>query len=737
MQIGSLIKSPTHIDEDRLHESEGAGLIDFLRVIQVRKKIILGTAVIIVALAIVIVMQLTPLYSSSAVVILDQRKNSVEDTSAVLSGLPSDPSTVQNQVQILTSQELVGRVVDKLKLTEDPEFNPKQGWISKTIGLINPANWFPSSKTQNDVLNDNPERSAAIKTILGHLAVTPIGLSTAIKISVQSESAVKSARITNAIANAYVEDQLEAKFEATRKATTWLSGRISDLSKEAQAAEAAVQQFKADNNITTTANGVTVIEQQIANLNNQLVSARTELAEKQANYGRLAALAHTGQAANAPQVVASPLISTLRGQDSDLTRQIADMSSKYGPRHPKMLDMQAQKANLDAKINEEIQRIVLSVKSDVEASEARVSSLQSSLKELESQGAGQNQTSVKLTALVSAATSARAMYEAFLGRLNQAQNQEGIQTPDARIITNAEVPSSPSFPNKMLVIFLAIPSGVLFGLIFAFIIERLDSGFRTSSQVEGMLGLPVLSTTPELVDVDKKAVNAAKSIIDKPMSSFAEAVRGLHLGLSLSNVDHPPKVIIVTSSVPGEGKSTISLSLARIAARSGLKTIILDADLRRPNVHKLMDGGNFQKGILEALVEKEPIEQYISKDPYSNCAVLPCLLPSATPSEILSSNAIAEIITELKQLYDLVIIDTAPVLPVNDTRILCRLADAVLFVVRWETTPRVAAANAIRLLIDVKANIAGVVLGRADSERFRYYNYGYQNYQNYTKYYSD
>jgi polysaccharide biosynthesis transport protein len=718
-------------------EGEGFSLVDLLRVIRVRKKIIIGTAAAVVALVTIIVMQMTPLYSGTAVVMLDQRKNNVEDVGAVLSGLPSDQAAVQNQVQILTSQELIGRVVDKLKLTEDPEFNPLRGGLAAIFGLLNPLNWFSASETQEAVTGESPERIAAIHKMLDRLTVSPIGLSTAIKVSFQSESAGKAARITNAIANAYVEDQLEAKFEATRKATTWLSSRISELSKQAQAADAAVQQFKADNNITTTANGMTVVDQQIGDLNNQLITARTELAEKQTNYGRLAALARAGQAENASQVVSSPLIAALRGQESTLTRQMADMSSKYGDRHPKILDMKAQKADLDAKIREEIQRIVLSVKSDAEASQARVSSLQGSLRQLESQGAGQNQTSVKLTALQSSATSARAMYEAFLGRLNQTQNQEGIQAPDARIITNAEVPSAASYPKKGLAIGIAIPAGLILGLMLAFVVERLDSGFRTSAQVEGLLGLPVLTTVPELIGPNKEPVNAADIAVEKPMSSFAEALRGLQLGLTLSDVDKPPKVILVTSSVPGEGKSTISLSLARVASRSGMKVAIIDGDLRRPNLMKLLGETGIERGLLEALIEKRPIEQYLSKDPRSDAMVLPCLKPPANPAEILTSQALKDIVAALRDRFDMVVIDSAPILPVNDTRILSRIVDSVLFVVKWESTPREAAVNAIRSLMDVKAPLAGVAMARADFERFRYYSYGYQSYHNYTKYYSD
>jgi capsular exopolysaccharide synthesis family protein len=727
------------IHQDALGQDEsGFSLVEFLRVARIRYRVILGAAAVFVVVVSAIVLQMTPLYTSTAVVILDQRKNNVEDTAAVLSGLGADQTTVQNQVQILTSMELAGRVIDKLKLDQDPEFNPKRTWWGAALYAINPFNWFPAArKTQADAAGEDLERSGVIHAFLNREAVDPIGLSTAIKVSFESNDATKAARIANAIANAYVEDQLEAKFEATQKATQWLSGRINELSKKAQAADAAVQQYKAEHNITMTAAGVSVVDQQIADINNQLVLAKTDLAEKQATYGRLYALAQAGQAGSSAQVLASPLIAALRSQETTLMSQLADLSTKYGARHPKMLDLQAQKENLEAKIAEEVQRIVDASKNDVAAAQAHVGSLQGSLNHLEAQGAGQNQDEVQLTSLQSAATSARAMYEAFLGRLNQTQGQEGIQTPDARVISNAEVSSSPSFPRTGLIIGASIPAGLILGLMLAFALERLDSGFRTTSQLESLLGVPVLSTIPEIAASDKKPVSTSDLLIDKPMSSFAEAVRGLQLGLTLANIDKKPKVIVVTSSVPGEGKTTLAVSLARMAARGGQKVVIIDGDLRRPNIAKSLGIEKPDHGLIEALTGDVPLEQCLTKDPRTNALLLPCLKTPISPADVLASKAMQELIAKLRNGLDLVIIDSAPLLPVNDTKVLSRLADAVLFVVRWEKTPREAAVNAMRSLVDVHAPVAGIALARADSERFRYYSYGYQNYYSYSKYYSE
>ncbi|MEI9886081.1 MAG: polysaccharide biosynthesis tyrosine autokinase [Rhizomicrobium sp.] len=730
-------EAPDYQAEQFSGEGAGFNLEDFLRILRVRRTIIIGTALTVIAVIAVVVLTLKPLYTATAVVMLDQRKNNVEDVSAVLSGLPSDQASVQNQVQILTSLELAGRVVDKLHLKDDPEFSPTAGGLAMFFGLLNPFNWFPGSdNTQAAAQGLDVERSNLIHGFLDRLSVSPIGLSTAISVSFQSDDAAKAAKIANAIADAYVEDQLEAKFEATQKATQWLTGRIAELSRKAQLADAAVQRYKAEHGITDDSKGVSVVQQQTGDVSSQLIVAKAQLAEKQASYGSLAALARAGRAADSGAVVGSALISTLRSQETEIARQLADLSSKYLPGHPKILDLQAQKANIDAKIAEEVQRIVDAARNDVAVAAAHVASLQASLSQLETQGAGQNKDKVQLTALQSAATSARSMYETFLSRLGQAQGQEGIQTPDARVISNAEIPTSPSFPKKGLAIGISVPAGIILGLMLAFALERLDSGFRTTAQVENLLNLPVLATVPEVKGTEKSGASAADSIVDKPMSAFAEAIRGLQLGLTLANVDKQPRVIIVTSSVPGEGKTTLAISMARIAARSGLKTVIVDGDLRRPNVAKTI-GLTAERGLVEALTEPSSLDQCFTKDTKSDALVLACLKTPPSPADMLNSNAMQQLITNLRRAFDLVIIDSAPMLPVNDTKILSRLSDAVLFVVRWERTPRDAVMGALRSLSDVHAPVSGIALARADSERFRYYSYGYQNYYNYNKYYSD
>jgi capsular exopolysaccharide synthesis family protein len=721
------------------HNEAVFDLTDLLRIVRVRQKIIFGTAITVVVLATIVLFNLTPLYDATALVMLDQRQNKVEDVGAVLSGLATDPTSIENQVQILRSRSLMSRVIDKLHLDEDSEFGvSKPGLFGSVTYYLNPVHWFgPGASTVSDEQKAQEARNKIIDRLLSRLDVVSVGRSSAIRINFESASAEKAERICNAIADAYAEDQLNAKFDATQKATSWLADRIQQLSNQVQAADAAVQQYKAENGITETAGGGSIIDQQTAALSAQLITARSDLAEQEAKYSRVSEMQKSGHSADISEVVGSPLIAQLRGQESDLIRQEGELSSKYGPRHPKMLDIEAQKRNLDSKIDEEVQRVVQTVANDVAVARARVGSLQASLNGLEGASSVQGKAKIKLSQLEAAATSSRSLYEAFLGRFKEAEGQEGIQTPDARIISRAEIPVVPSFPNKLLTFGVAIPGGLLLGFVLAMLAERLDAGFRTTAQIERLLGVPVLTTLPEIARAGIVSENAADRVIDKPMSSFAEAVRGLRMGLVMSNVDKRPKVVLVTSSVPDEGKTTVAISLARLAARTGEKVILIDGDLRRPSVAKSLSLPPDCKGILDLLTGDAWLEQCVSADPRSTAHILTAAKGAASPPDLLGSITMSRLINGLRSYYDLIVIDSAPLLPVNDTKILAQIADAVVFVVRWERTPRDAVVMGARHLMDVKAPVAGIVLSRADIERYKYYSYGYQDYYSYNKYYTD
>jgi polysaccharide biosynthesis transport protein len=733
-------------------------LIEIWQIARLRARVIFGAAAAILILVALVDLSLTPLYKGTAIVMIDQREDKVVNVQEVLSGLPTDQASILNQIQILQSRELAWRVVQKLGLDKDEEFNSTlhKSWM-EYIGFLNPLSWIPTGGPPlTEQEKQDKIRDAIITRFEKRLSVQQLQLSTVLQIDFESESAGKAAHITNAIADAYVEDQLNAKFEATLKATQWLAARLGELSEQARKAQDEVEHYKAAQHITEVvgpqgSGTISVLDQQIGALNTQLIQAHTDVAQAEANLARVRSLVSSGHAAEVTQVVGSTLIGTLIAQQTELIQKQAEMSTRYGPDHPKMLDLQAEKRDLDAKIREETSHVVGTAENDVAVARSREISLQSSLNQLESQSTVQGEARVKLRVLESNAASSQALYDTFIQRSKETQQQEGLQIPDARVISRSAIPTGQSFPNNLLVFAVAIFASLFTGFVVAFLLERLDHGFRTTLRAESVLGFPVLSTLPDITSSrvgslypgksgskvgDVPDGNVADLVVDRPLSSYAEAVRALQLGIALSNVDNAPKVVLITSALPSEGKTTTALSLARHLSQTGQKVVLVDCDLRRPNVKAVANLGEIPRDLIDLLKGEISLQDALMKDPKSNLQILPAAKHVKNAPDLIESQALAKVIQDLRQQFDYVILDSAPILPVTDTRILTRLADAVLFVVRWEKTPRDAAADAMKSLRDVHAPIAGVALTRADTKRFHYYSFGYGSYYYaYAKYY--
>ncbi len=426
----------------------------------------------VVAATVVVLMLLPTMYTTSASVMLDPRKNNVADLSSVLSQLPTDPASLQNQIQILTSRDLATHVIAKLHLYDDPEFNTalNHSATANFLAAIDPRNWIRSATTPDE----NSARDKIVDTFLKNVSVSAEGLSTTLTVTFSSRDPAKAASIANMLVDTYIEDQIAANRNVGGKTTAWLVNRTQELAQQLQTQEAAVQRYKADHNLNETADGTSFADQQITAISNQLVLAKADLAEKQATSDRVQALMKAGDTADVSQILASPLIVQLRTQQGALIAQESDLNTKYGPRHPKMVAMETQKKDLQDKISTEVNRLAGSISNDVVVARAQVGSLQGSLAQAEKQAGTQNLVRVNLRALQSNAQSTRTMYEAFVTRLRETQDQDVIQTPDARVISRAPVPSAPSSPKRTLIFIASIPAGLMLGLLAALLAERLS-----------------------------------------------------------------------------------------------------------------------------------------------------------------------------------------------------------------------------------------------------------------------
>ena len=660
-------------------------LADVVSVARERSGLILRIAVAVVALTAGVLFIMPTLYFSTAVVMLEQRRNNVADQSSVLSALPTDPTSVQNQIQILMSRDIAERVIAKLSLYNDPEFNAGPGFLGALFGA-------PDAATQLDTIIDN---------FLSHLWVESEGLSTTIDIAFSSKDPHKAARIANAVADAYIEDQLDTKSDIGRRTTQWLQDRIQQLSRQVQAADAAAEQYRAEHNLNATANGGSLVDQQLAAINNQLVQARADLAEKRSIYARVQQLVQSGHGADVSQVVASPLIVQLRTQEAELISQQAQLTTKYGPRHPKMIAIESQKRDLEAKVAQEVSRIAGSISNDVAVARSQVQSLQSSLQQSEGEATDQNMAMVKLKSLQDNATSTRTMYEAFVSRFRQAQDQSAIQMPDARVISPAPIPARPSSPKRALIIAASIPAGLLLGLLIALMMERFG-GVTVPVQrvVDFFRGRPVIG---EISDV--RDMRAANAVIDAPWSPFAASVNALLQRLSA--LPARPRVVAVTSAQSGEGATNVAVALARAASRAGMKVAVIDGHLQWAEASRVMGLPPANVGLADVLDGRMALSRSFQRDPRSYALVLSGSQRPVDAGALFSSPPMAELVQHLKRTCDLVIIDAPAVFAGNEARVIASLCDATLMVVA-EARPTVA--DAIGALTAARAAPIGIVL---------------------------
>ena len=366
---------------------------DFARLLLAQRRLILGIAGLVVLAAIVVALLLPTVYSSSAVVMLDPRKNSITDMSQVLAQIEGDPASLQNQIQILASRDLAAKVVAGLKLEEDPEFNPAlaepgMGQVINDLGLaLNPRNWFAGDSA---VSATQRLHERVLDNFQKHVGAGANGLSTAITVTATSRDPVKASRIANALVDGYIDDQIATKRNAAQRSSDWLNQHIRDLAQQMQQQESAVAAYKALHNLNDSAPGSSLVDQQMAGINAQIVQARSELAEKQAQNDRVQSLIRSGNGGDVGQIMASPLIVQLRTQEAELIRQEGDLSTKYGPLYPKMKALEGEKADLDQKIKTEVGRLAGAMASDVTVARAHLASLESSLSGTVRQQTAQN-----------------------------------------------------------------------------------------------------------------------------------------------------------------------------------------------------------------------------------------------------------------------------------------------------------------------------------------------------------
>ena len=721
---------------------ENIDLLGVVGMLRRRKWLIMLITGLGTAAAAYLGMKQTPIYTANASVMLDPRQLQVTGIEEVLSGYPVGTATIATQIGMMRSRDFVRTVMTDLNLFDDPEFNPALAaaqappatslpkFLEPLDRLLSrlPNEWLIAtglaSQSEPILESEAPAiaRERAVSRFLNSTLMTNDGSSYIIQIQFSSPDPDKAAVIANRIAERFVADQLKGKLSATDQASDWLEKRLAELKAEVQAAEEAVAKFQIENDILPAGAG-TLNEQSLADLNRELIGARSDLTDRQARLRLVRDLRSSESALEAVGDVGNaPLILRLREQTNDLARQESELRTLYGERHPRMVQLRDEKEKVAAAIRTEVDRVSRTLENDVRVASTRVASIEAALARLEQRNTKDRAAAVQLAELERVAMANRALYEQLLARFNETRDQQGIVKADTQIIANAAPPTVPSSPGPKLFAAAGFTVSLFLGALLAILLERLDRGLRSSQEVEAALGLTTLGLVPRL-DRLRRNQRPHQYLREKPLSSYAEAGRGVLTGLKPSNPQGPSKVVLVTSSLPEEGKTTFAVSLASLVARSQKRVLIIDLDLRHPSVHREL-GWQVSAGLVEYMAGERTLQEVIHNDIETGLHFLPVKAHTTTPIDLLESDRMRELLQLCRDNYDLIVLDTAPVASVNDTKVAASLADRVVFVVRWGRTIESAARDSVRALREAGIEPAGVVLSQIDLRKHAQYRYG-------------
>ena len=702
-----------------------------------RFRLFLATAVTVLALVTIITFQLTPTYDASARVVLNARETQALDMSAIIAGVSPDAAVVDTEVEIIRSRSIARKVADALNLYSAPEFNPT---LEKKASLFD--RFLPGQVTREEAPTEQFIKERTIDTILDAVKVERAGITYAIVITATSEDPEMAARVANGFADQYIVDQLDQKFETYTLVNAYLEDAVQENRETLRIAEDAVERYRTENGLLS-AEGTRLSEQQIADLQAQRIIQEADLAERRAKLTTGNRRLSLGAGVEAiAEVLNSPVIGTLRAKQADLTRRRSDLETRYGPRHPQIDNISSEEADLQAQLDNEIDRIVAGLRNDVDVARQRVRSLTDSIDDLRGRLSTDNQALVRLRELEREAQVSRRNYEQLLERSQQARLFEDLAEADARVADPATMPTQAAFPNKMLNLLLGIVLGGAMGGLMIVIAEVFDSGIRTAGDVERTLDTGLVSLVPQLAPAKMgEAETPQDYLMDRPLSSFAESYRTLRSTIALhGGEDAGTKVVALTSAISGEGKTVSALCLGRIAALSGDKVVVVDCDVRRRILSSQYDEEDVVAGgLAEVLSGTAPLKAAIRVDESSGLHVLPVAQDRSGTGDLFGTKRFEALLGKLRDKYDLVLLDTAPLTAVADTRRVVDAADMVVQFVAWKKTPLPVAKAARKILADLDTPLAGVVLTQVDMRAQGGYGYegSYKYYAQHGKYYFD
>ncbi|RJP79736.1 MAG: polysaccharide biosynthesis tyrosine autokinase [Desulfobacteraceae bacterium] len=712
-------------------------LRDYLRIIAKRKSTILTFFIITFTIVVIGTLTATPLYKASTKMLVEKS----DSKPLLLNDYPIhfDPEFLETQFQIIKSNSVAKRVVELLSLDtnyyseflgKDPSpslFGRILSWFSDLFSVMTKITGIHDRKAE-DAASDAQEETLSpadsiAQIISSTISVEPVRNSRVVEVSYLSENPILAKLIVNTVAKAYIEEVLEMRMRASGYSVSWMSRKAEEERVKLDKAENALQQYIRDKDIVTIEDRVAIIPQKMAELSTQLTKAEAKRKELEALYKKLAVLPES-EAETIPNVYLSKTYQSIQEQILKSEQNIAEVSKKYGKKHPVMKRSLGELQGLKEKKSVEIERVVKSVLNDFELAKTNEDDLRGLLLETKAEAVNLNEKFIQYGILKREVDTNRHLYNALVTKIKEQRITEKIQPVNVWVIDAAETPDRPAKPRKKLNILLGMLLGVFGGIGLVFFIEYLDNTIKSPEGVEENLRIPVLGVIPFSKKKNQRIENI---VVDEPSSLVTENYRALRTSVMLSSADQPPKKILVTSMASGEGKTTTAANLASTIAKTGKNVLLIDADLRRPRLHKVFNLENTSG--LSTFLSGISNGDILQKSAVGNLSIMTSGPIPPIPSELLNSSRMDKLVKTLSSKFDHIIFDSAPVMSVTDSQILIRFIDSIIVVVKSGRTTYEAAQKGLKILKDIDSHPIGMVINAVDTKHdgINHY-YGYDGY---------
>jgi len=727
--------------------TQESALGEYIRVLVKRKWTVLACLFTIFSVVAIASLKMTPVYEASGSIEINKADSGLVNfnNSPTFNVDYYDPTELETEVMILQSDLLALQVVKELALDRRPDFGGKTSAPPSSLDLA------------PDLLQANSGRtSVLLSSFRGNLKVSLSPNTHIIKVGFRSPDKDLTAIVVNTLMSTYAENNFKSRFDSTMQASDWLSKQLVDLQMKVETSQEKLVRYQKEHEILGIDEKQNITTAKLDELNRALTAAESERMDKESVY-RLVQAGDSDAIASAASVLdesgagghsASSLLESLRAKQADVKIQVAELSTQFGPSYPKVAQLNGQLKEIEAEILGETKKVAGKIRGQYMAALQRENMLHDALEKQKQEANKLNESAIQYSILKRDLESYRQLYEGLMQKMKEAGVSAGLKSNNFRIVDVARVPTSPVEPNIPRNLAFALILGLTSGVGVAFLLEGLDSTVRTTEQAQMISGFAPLGMIPlgsrtarDGTNSKRLVIASSKEVVElvtqvRPQSQMAESYRALRTSLLLSNLGAPPKVIMITSALPQEGKTTTSINCAVVLAQKGIRVLLIDADLRRPSIHKTLGMGP-RSGLSNVLTGSATLQQAITRSSLlPNLSVLPAGTPPPNPAELLASTNMRDVLEELRGQYDHIVLDTPPALSVTDAVVLSQRADAVVLVIRSGQTTKQALRRSRDILMQVNAKVSGVLLNAVDLSSPDYYYY-YEYHGKYSGYYRE